>query len=90
MKNKESEIFTEQDIKDKDALIEDSRPKPKFEVLYKQKVGTEDIYLGMSGKDVSSNSCDELVLKIILPGAHFKEIALDVKDQSIHLQVLFI
>ena len=41
----------------------------------------------MSGKDVSSNCCDELVVKISLPGALLKEIALDVKDQSIHLQV---
>lgn len=87
IKNKETEIFTEEDIKEKDVLVEDSRPKPKFEVLYKQRVGTEDIYLGMSGKDVSSNCCDELVVKISLPGAQLKEIALDVKDQSIHLQV---
>ncbi len=89
MSKKENEIFTEEDIKEKNVLIEDKRPRPEYDLLYKQRVGTEDIYLGMSGKDVSSNSCDELVMKIKLPGTHIKEIALDVKEQSLHLQVRF-
>ncbi len=72
--------FIEENIK------EDGRPQPKFEVLYKQCVTSEDIYLGLSGKDVSSNSCDQLLVKVWLPHAILKEIGVEVKEQSIHLQ----
>ena len=54
--------------------------------MYKQSVSTEDVYLGMSGKDVSSNSCDQLLMKIWLPNTLLKEIAVEVKEQSVHLQ----
>jgi len=40
----------------------------------------------MSGKDVSSNSCDQLLIKIWLPDTNLKEIGVEVKEQSIHLQ----
>jgi len=57
----------------------DERAQPDFEVLYKQHVGTEDIYLGLSDKDPSSTHCDSLLVKIKLPGATMKHIQLDVK-----------
>jgi hypothetical protein len=66
--------------------MEDDRPKPKFEILYKQTVNTEDIYLGMSGKCNSSLSCDQLLIKIWLPNTQLKEIGLELKEQSLHLQ----
>jgi hypothetical protein len=40
----------------------------------------------MSGKDVSSNSCDQLLVKIWLPDTNLKEIGLEVKEQSLHVQ----
>ncbi len=40
----------------------------------------------MSGKDISSNSCDQLLIKIWLPDTTLKEIGVEVKEQSIHLQ----
>lgn len=86
MTNKPSkEIWTEEDFNE-DNIIEDERPKPKFEVLYKQNVSSEDVYLGMSGKDNSSLSCDQLLLKVWLPNTLLKEIGLEVKEQSVHLQ----
>lgn len=36
--------------------------------MYKQAVESTDVFLGMSGKDESSNSCEEMVVKISLPG----------------------
>lgn len=80
-----TEIWTEDDFKEEN-IKEDERPKPKFEILYKQSVNTEDIYLGMSGKNNSSLSCDHLLVKIWLPNTHLKEIGLELKEQSIHLQ----
>ena len=84
-KKKENEIWDEKEFIEEN-IKEDGRPQPKFEVLYKQTVSTEDIYLGMSGKDVSSNSCDQLLMKIWLPNTLLKEIGVEVKDQSVHLQ----
>ena len=46
----------------------DDRPAPDFEILHKQCVGTEDVYLGLSDKDASSTSCDMLLVKVKLPG----------------------
>ena len=79
-----NEIWTEKDFKE-EKFEEDGRPKPKYEILYKQNVGTEDIYLGLSGKDISSNSCDQLLMKVYLPNTNLKEIGLEVKEQSVHL-----
>ena len=79
-----NEIWTEKDFKE-EKFEEDGRPKPKFEILYKQNVGTEDIYLGLSDKDISSNSCDQLLMKVYLPNTNLKEIGLEVKEQSVHL-----
>jgi hypothetical protein len=80
-----TEIWTEDDFKE-EKIKEDGRPKPQFDILYKQSVKTEDIYLGMSGKDISSLSCDHLLVKILLPNTQLKEIGLELKEQSIHLQ----
>ena len=79
-----NEIWTDKDFKE-EKFEEDGRPKPKYEILYKQNVGTEDIYLGLSGKDISSNSCDQLLMKVYLPNTNLKEIGLEVKEQSVHL-----
>ena len=32
--------------------------------MFRQKVGTEDVYLGMSGIDPSSTKCQELLMKV--------------------------
>ena len=41
--------------------FETDPPKFNYEILYKQNVMTEDVYLGMSGKDRSSAFCDAMV-----------------------------
>ena len=79
-----NEIWSDKDFIE-DNLKEDGRPKPKYEILYKQNVTTEDIYLGLSEKDPSSNSCDQLIMKVYLPNTNLKEIGLEVREQSLHL-----
>jgi hypothetical protein len=83
--NKDNQIWGDEDFKEQ-KIKEDDRPKPNFEILYKQTVNTGDVYLGMSGKSNSSLSCDHLLFKIWLPNTNLKEIGLEVKEQSIHLQ----
>lgn len=66
--------------------------------MFRQKVGTEDVYLGMSGMDPSSTKCQELLMKvyqsrtklkeqIFLPGAKYKDVTLDVTEQVVCVQV---
>lgn len=47
-----------------------SPPSRSYEFLYKQAVDTADNFLGMSGKDPSSSSCEDLVVRVELPEAH--------------------
>ncbi len=71
-------------------------------MLFKQKVGTEDVFLGMSDMDPSSTKCQELLFKVLcfflkvnlfwtlkikLPGTKFPEIALDVTKTILLVQV---
>ena len=44
---------------------------------------TEDVYLGMSGKDPSSAFCDAMVVKVDFPNHQMKDIDLDVTKQKL-------
>eukprot|EP00983_Pelagomonas_calceolata_P102810 1158848-Pelagomonas_calceolata.AAC.2 len=39
----------------------------RYEFRYKQAVESTDVFLGMSGKTESSTSCEDLVVRIMLP-----------------------
>ena len=39
----------------------------RYDIVLKQSVATTDVFLGMSGKDEASYSCEEMVVKIELP-----------------------
>jgi hypothetical protein len=80
-----TDIWKDEELREEN-IKEDGRPKPQFEILYKQSVTTEDLYLGLSGKSNSSLSCEHLLMKIWLPNTHLKEIGLELKEQSVHLQ----
>ena len=60
----------------------DDRPQPEFEIIPKQHLGTEDVFLGLSDRDASSNHCDAILIKVWLPNTKFKNVDLDVKDQN--------
>ena len=64
----------------------DDRPQPDYEIIPKQHVGTEDVFLGLSDRDASSNHCDALLVKVCLPNTLFKNVELDVKGQNIVVQ----
>ena len=51
-------------------------------MLFKQRVGAEDVFLGMSGTTPSSVHCEALLVRVELPGAAFKDIDLDVGDDG--------
>ncbi|KAG2528582.1 hypothetical protein JM16_002652 [Phytophthora kernoviae] len=70
---------------DEDDDTFDTRTRPKFEVLYKQSVMTEDVFLGLSDKDPSSAHCEAMVVRVECPNHRLEDIELDVKRQKLLL-----
>ncbi|XP_068013577.1 dynein axonemal assembly factor 6 isoform X2 [Melanerpes formicivorus] len=64
----------------------DPREQPEYEILFKQSVGTEDVFFGMSRKDPSTACCEDIVVKIKLPETKFADITLDIQDQVLDLR----
>lgn len=80
------QIWTEEEVNVKAEEMPDDRPQPDYEILQRQAVGTEDVFLGLSNKDPSSNCCDSILVKIWLPNTKFANVSLDIKGQSIMVQ----
>lgn len=60
---------------------DDPRIQPEYEFVYKQKVTTEDIYLQMGSKNQSTASCEDMIVKISLPGvSKISEIDINLFD----------
>ncbi|KAM6252536.1 dynein axonemal assembly factor 6 [Spheniscus humboldti] len=64
----------------------DPREQPEYQILFKQCVGTEDVFFGMSRKDPSTACCEEMVIKIKLPETNYSDIALDIQDKVLDLR----
>ncbi|XP_071982077.1 dynein axonemal assembly factor 6 [Engystomops pustulosus] len=64
----------------------DQREQPEYEILFKQRVGSEDLFLGMSRKDPSSACCENLVIKIHLPKTKTSEMSLDIRRKFLDLR----
>ncbi|XP_033100165.1 protein PIH1D3-like isoform X2 [Anneissia japonica] len=61
--------------------VDDPRPQPEYEIIFKQKVATEDMFLGMGNKTNATSSCEDIVVKITLPDTKYSEVTLDVNDK---------
>ena len=55
----------------------------RFDILYKQDVMTEDVFLGLGEKDPSSAHCSHLSIRIHFPGHKMKDLEVDVTKQKI-------
>lgn len=84
-KKKSDSIWDDSEIPSEDALlnVKDERPAPRYEISYKQAVGTEDTFLGFSDKTPLTTDCTHLVIKIHFPGASMKDLDLDVSANRI-------
>eukprot|EP00331_Platyophrya_macrostoma_P026515 CAMPEP_0176438690 /NCGR_PEP_ID=MMETSP0127-20121128/19452_1 /TAXON_ID=938130 /ORGANISM="Platyophrya macrostoma, Strain WH" /LENGTH=204 /DNA_ID=CAMNT_0017822725 /DNA_START=41 /DNA_END=655 /DNA_ORIENTATION=+ len=85
-KMKETDIWAPDEVSEVPVDIKETRKRPDFDVLFRQRVGTNDVYLGMSNMDPSTSKCQELLLKVYLPGTPFKDVQLDVKEQVVVVQ----
>jgi len=78
-------IWALDEIPSEDALlnIQDDRPCPRYEISYKQEVGTQDTFLGFGDKTPGSADASHLVVKIHFPGSTMKELDVDVTKERI-------
>ena len=85
------EIWLDSEIPTEDMLLakaskSNQLPTPKFEFRYKQSVGTEDTYLGMSDKSPGSFDCTHLVVKVHFPNCKMRDLDLDVTRNRIKVE----
>ncbi|KAI7809498.1 protein PIH1D3 [Triplophysa rosa] len=88
VKKKSKDIWDEEEVTEVshfDDLI-DPRPQPEYEIVLKQSVGTEDLFLGLSRKDPSSMCCDSMLVKVKLPGTKASDLVLDVRETFLDLR----
>ncbi|ELR51490.1 hypothetical protein M91_07524, partial [Bos mutus] len=64
----------------------DVRDTPEYEIVYKQQVGTEDMFLGLTRKDASTACCKDLVVKIKLPNTNPSDIKVDIQETILDLR----
>lgn len=64
------------------------RISPEYNIIYKQTVSPEDIYLPLSNKTPATTSCEEICIEIQLPDetVDIDQMALDVRDTGVDLQ----
>ncbi|XP_075691739.1 dynein axonemal assembly factor 6 isoform X2 [Rhinoderma darwinii] len=64
----------------------DPREQPEYKIFFKQRVGSEDIFLAMGRKDPSTACCEDLVVKIQLPNTKTSDVSLDIRSQFLDLR----
>ncbi|XP_064637972.1 dynein axonemal assembly factor 6-like [Lineus longissimus] len=85
--DKKKEVANKKDIWDTEEVqegaefddIHDPRPQPEYDIVYKQAVSSEDMFLQMGNKTPMTSSCEDMVVKIQLLDTKGSDIELDVK-----------
>ncbi|KAH7824901.1 putative dynein assembly factor 6, axonemal [Monocercomonoides exilis] len=80
-------IWTEEEIENEVYFeLPDGREEAKFEILYKQQVGAEEVFFGMEGKTPSIASCDAISIRVYLPEEEPKTIVSDLAPKILTLK----
>merc|ERR1712054_615006 len=84
-----NDIWDTEEVPEEDLRWEDegdNRPEPEYSIAYKQRVTSEDAFLGINGRDPGSHCCEDLVIKIHLEGIDSLEMmSLDVTKNTLRL-----
>ncbi|TDH05616.1 hypothetical protein EPR50_G00124310 [Perca flavescens] len=90
VKKNSKDIWREEEVAEGSQYddLADPRPQPEYEIILKQSVGTEDLFLGLNRKDPSSMCCEALLVKIKLPDTKATDVVLDVKEKFLDLRTL--
>lgn len=65
---------------------DEGKIRPEYEIMYKQAIGSEDMFLGMSGKTPSSAHCEDMIVDVKLPDALVKEVDLEIEVNHIDVR----
>eukprot|EP00042_Codosiga_hollandica_P030729 m.179982 g.179982 ORF g.179982 m.179982 type:complete len:191 (-) comp53435_c0_seq3:117-689(-) len=65
---------------------EDPRLRPQYEIVYKQAVSAEDMFIGLSGRDPSTASCEDMVVIVSLPDTRKTDLELDMTPTFLDLR----
>ena len=61
--SKDSKVETQKvDKKSPHEVNNDPRPQPEYDMVFRQAVSAEDVYLGMGNRNPTTASCEELVV----------------------------
>ncbi|XP_033742183.1 protein PIH1D3-like [Pecten maximus] len=82
-KTNTKDIWTEEEIGEGAEFesLYDPRPQPEYDILYKQAVTSEDMFLQMGNKNPATASCEDMVVKVKLPDTKISDMTLDVKSK---------
>ena len=82
-----NEIWDASPVDAVDDEPDDGRPQAEFEIVYKQNVSPQDMFLGVDPERHPGVSCsDALLLKVLLPGTKLADIELDVRATFVRVQ----
>merc|ERR1712232_80844 len=83
------DIWEQEEVPEEDLNWDDEgddRPEPEHTIAYKQRVGSEDVFLGINGRDPGSHCCEDLVIKVKLPSVDSIDmISLDVTKNTLRI-----
>lgn len=90
-KNKDpKDIWSEDEVPPEEAILaedlHDSRPRPRYDILYKQMVGSEDVFLGLGDRSPSSADCSHMTVKVHFPGQTMRDLDLDVTKHKLRAE----
>ena len=64
---KGGDIWRTEEVSEKQHYeYEDPRPQPDYDLIFKQSVGAEDVFLGMGGKTPATASCEGMVVCLLV------------------------
>nr|XP_046263396.1 protein PIH1D3 isoform X1 [Scatophagus argus] len=88
VKKDSKDIWNEEEVPEGSQYddLADPRPQPEYEIILKQSVGTEDLFLGLNRKDPSSMCCEAMLVKIKLPDIKATDVFLDIKEKFLDLR----
>ncbi|KAM9791516.1 dynein axonemal assembly factor 6 isoform 1-T1 [Syngnathus typhle] len=88
LKKNSKDVWSEEEVAEGPQYedITDPRPQPQYEIILKQNVGTEDLFLGLSRKDPSSMCCEAMLVKIKLPDSKAADVSLEVKEKFLDIR----
>ena len=83
-KKKTKDIWDENEVEEgaEYDTNDDPRMQPEYEIIYKQSLTSEEVFLQMGNKNPSSTSCEDMIVKIQLTGvAKINDIEINVYDK---------